>query len=513
MKNNKKKNSKTRCNDNKLKKHSKTQVSRQQVKGSTLNKGLSDKGVSNKGLPNKRLQDKDVSYKGLSNKELSIKKMSDSKMDVNKKKVYSNVLKEYDCVVIGAGAAGMMAAITAAYNGIKVAIVEHTGRVGSKILQTGNGKCNFTNLDMSKDKFQNEDKDFVEKVINQFDVEQVLQFFEKIGIYHKSKNGYIYPHSETAASVQEALRLELERNNIKIFCNFNIKNIEHKENFMINGLVESKQDGMISEQNININSQSLILATGSMASPKTGSDGSGYKYAKIFGHTVKTPLPALVQLISDSELCKLMSGVRSTGTVKIICNGSIIACDTGEIQYTDYGISGIPVFQVSHYAVKKVYENCKVTAVIDMLPDYTIDRLCDMVKKRMEYDNSKTVEQFFSGLLNRKLVCAVARYCKINSDTVINTLEYKDIFKMLNVFKRYIINITGYKDFSNAQVCQGGINLDEISPQTMQSKLADGLFFAGEVTDVDGICGGYNLQWAWSSGYVAGRSAALLVKN
>ena len=420
----------------------------------------------------------------------------------NKSNNKKNKYLTYDCVVIGGGAAGMMAAITAAGKGISVLIIEHTSRLGSKLLQTGNGKCNYTNLDMSEYKFQNEDKTFVKEVLNHYGVGDVLSFFEKIGVYHKSKNGYIYPHSETAASLQEALRLEVDRNNIHVLYNFIIK-----------GIQEIIHDDITEEQKITIKAATVILATGSMASPKTGSDGSGYDYARMLGHTIKTPLPALVQLISDSNLCKIMAGVRSTGKVDIICDGNVIASDMGEIQYTDYGISGIPVFQVSRYAVEKIYNDGSVTARIDMLPDYDIKNLYEMTKKRLEYDNDKTVEQFFAGLLNRKLVCAVAKYCEINNNDKMNSINYMNIEKLLKAFKQFSIHITGYKDYANAQVCQGGINLNEIDAKTMQSKLVPGLYFAGEVTDVDGMCGGYNLQWAWSSGYVAGESAACTVKK
>lgn len=467
-------------------------------------------------------------------------KVNNNKSD-NKSNNKKNKYLTYDCVVIGGGAAGMMAAITAAGKGISVLIIEHTSRLGSKLLQTGNGKCNYTNLDMSEYKFQNEDKTFVKEVLNHYDVGDVLSFFEKIGVYHKSKNGYIYPHSETAASLQEALRLEVDRNNIHVLYNFNTEQIDfisqnkemsvnmsfhghdgrdkgHKKeqkssDFVIKGTQEIIHDDITEEQKITIKAATVILATGSMASPKTGSDGSGYDYARMLGHTIKTPLPALVQLISDSNLCKIMAGVRSTGKVDIICDGNVIASDMGEIQYTDYGISGIPVFQVSRYAVEKIYNDGSVTARIDMLPDYDIKNLYEMTKKRLEYDNDKTVEQFFAGLLNRKLVCAVARYCEINNNDKMNSINYMNIEKLLKAFKQFSIHITGYKDYANAQVCQGGINLNEIDAKTMQSKFVPGLYFAGEVTDVDGMCGGYNLQWAWSSGYVAGESAACTVKK
>ena len=501
----------------KYKKNNKSQGTPVNKKGAKINKTQIKS--------NNKLLEKNKSHstkKEKINKDYKDTKENNKKINItvnDKENKQSNIKlakKEYktDCVVIGGGASGMMASIVAARAGVAVTVLEHTKRLGNKLLQTGNGKCNFTNLDMSKDKFLNNDKDFVWQVINKFDVEAVLSFFEEIGIYHKSKNGYIYPHSETAASLQEALKLALDKEKVTVHEAFEIANIEYNNDcYTIKGTKKvENNDGELYQDYI-IKAKSVIIATGSCASPKTGSDGSGYELAKMLGHTVKTPLPALVQLISDNPFCKTMSGVRSTGNVKLIVDGNIISQDTGEIQYTDYGISGIPVFQISRYAIESVYNKKEVNVIIDMLPDFEYDELCEIVLKSVESAKNKTVEQFFAGLLNKKLVIAVAKTIGLNSDDKICTLKDKDIKNMLNNFKKFNIHITGYKDYANAQVCQGGVPLDEIEASTMQSKLSNHLYFAGEITDVDGMCGGYNLQWAWSSGYLAGKSAAESIFN
>lgn len=438
------------------------------------------------------------------------KNTKDNNQKINTTNNKSAKTKSYktDCVVIGGGASGMLASIIASKEGISVTVLEHTKRLGSKLLQTGNGKCNFTNLDMSKDKFLNSDKDFVWDVVKRFDVKEVLSFFEGIGVFNKSKNGYIYPHSETASSLQEALRLELDKQKVTVYENFEISDIEYSNGYIIKGTKSYEDNDSVISQDYIINAKSVIMATGSMASPKTGSDGSGYKLAKMLGHTIKTPLPALVQLISDNPFCKTMAGVRSTGNVKLVVDENVIAQDTGEIQYTDYGISGIPVFQISRYAVENVYNERVVSVIIDMLPDFEYDELCEKIFKRIDTDKEKSIEQFFSGLLNKKLVTAVAKTIGLNINDKIGTLKDKDIKNMLNNFKKFNIHITGYKDYANAQVCQGGVPLDEIEADTMQSRLSPNLYFAGEIVDVDGMCGGYNLQWAWSSGYIAGKSVA-----
>lgn len=403
-----------------------------------------------------------------------------------------------DCLVIGGGAAGMMAAITASGNNSKVIIAEHTKRIGSKILQTGNGKCNFTNLLMDENKFQNDDKEFVKKVLSKFGVSDTLAFFKKIGVYYKEKNGYVYPNSETAASLQNALRLEVMHKGVEVLNEFNI-----------NKCTLSK-DGKcfdITASDMTIKAKTVIIATGSKAAPKTGSDGSGYGLAKQLGHTIVKPLPALVQLISDDRLCKTMAGVRSTGKVTLYINDKEIIHEHGEIQYTDYGISGIPVFQISRYAVKAVDLNKKVYTTIDMLPVYSYEELVSDTKKRMKYESYKTIEEYFSGLLNKKLVAAVAKRAKCDINAKMSNVKFEKVLEIIELMKDFRVDITGFKSFENAQVCQGGVSLDEINPETMESKLHKGLYFAGEVVDVDGKCGGYNLQWAWSSAYLAGNSA------
>lgn len=408
-------------------------------------------------------------------------------------------IKKYicDCMVVGGGAAGMMAAIAAAKQGVRVILIEHTQRLGAKILQTGNGKCNFTNMHIDALCYQNKDTEFVMRVLDCFSVKDTLDFFEEIGIYHKEKNGYVYPHSETAASLQTALRYELDKLGVEVFVDTDI--------------ISVKKDGdlfCIKTENEIFSCCSCILATGSKAAPKTGSDGTGYAFAKKFGHHIVKPLPALVQLTSDNKFCKVMSGVRSTGKVSVFVNDTCIASDTGEIQYTDYGISGIPVFQVSRHAVCAIDRKHTVKAVIDMLPDFSEDLLVKQSFFRLYNNGSQDIISFFSGLLNKKLVQAAVKSCGYLQDMTAEQIGKRGIANIIRTFKSFSFNITGSRSFDMAQICQGGVSLADVSSQDMQSKKCNGLFFAGELLDVDGKCGGYNLQWAWSSGYLAGSSAA-----
>jgi len=401
-----------------------------------------------------------------------------------------------DCIVIGGGASGMMVAITAAKNGLNTGILEHSDRVGKKILQTGNGKCNITNTALQKDCYLSEDKDFIMDIIGLFNVSDTIDFFKSLGIYPKSKNGYIYPNSEQASSVLDVLRLELEHQKVSINTDIDVINIGKTDDLF-----------KINTTKGQFTCKKLIIATGSNAAPKSGSDGSGYKLAKALGHSIIKPLPALVQLKSDLTFCKMMSGVRSEGKVQLMVEDELVASDTGEVQYTDYGISGIPVFQISRFAVRAVDSNRKTEVIIDMLPLVYESDLVEMLKSRIENDGYKTMEQFLVGLLNKKLVGAVLKRANVGlNDIASNKIDLLE--KIVSIIKAFVVPINGFNSFENAQVCSGGVKTSEISSETMQSKIVSDLYFAGEVVDVDGVCGGYNLQWAWSSGYVAGLEAS-----
>lgn len=402
-----------------------------------------------------------------------------------------------DCVVAGGGAAGMMAAITAARKNSHVILIEHTARLGSKLLQTGNGKCNFTNLDMDKKYYQNENPNFVETVLGKFTVKDTLAFFREIGVYNRERNGYVYPNSETASSLQDALRQEVEHTGVTVLTECNIQTVK-----------KEKEGFVIETDKGTIKTVSLILATGSKAAPKTGSDGSGYALAKGLGHHIVKPLPALVQLTSDNRLCKGMAGVRSTGSVAIYADGKKLAEDLGEIQYTDYGISGIPVFQVSRYAVKAKDRKEQVLAVVDMLPAFSLEELRRDIQERIKREKEKDLISFFAGLLHKKLVQAVVKSLGLDMNMTAGQAGEKRLIKILESMKAFSFHITGSRSFEYAQVCQGGVALSEVDAETMESKICKKLYFAGELLDVDGKCGGYNLQWAWSSGYLAGMNVA-----
>lgn len=400
----------------------------------------------------------------------------------------------YDIAIVGAGAAGMTAAITAARNGKKVCVIEHSDRVGKKILSTGNGKCNITNLDMAGSFFNSSsDKDFF-RVIEKFAPVDIISFFESLGLFTKEKNGYIYPAGEQASAVLNALRNEMIRLEIDVFTEFEIHNITRNEKYF-----------EICDKSA-LKAYKLIIATGGKAAPKTGSDGSGYELAGKFGHSIIPVIPALVQLKCSDGFCKSLHGVRCTAKVMAYVDNELVFAADGELQLVDYGISGIPVFQISRHVKRTIDAGKKPYVLIDFVPDISEDELKCRLNMIFSVNDNISVNEALCGLFNKKLSDALCREAGINS------LECKDMYgksyrSLIRCIKKFCFHPVDTNSFDNAQVCAGGVSLDEIDLDTMESKLVNNLYFAGEILDVDGICGGYNLTWAFASGHLAGLSA------
>ena len=274
------------------------------------------------------------------------------------------------------------------------------------------------------------------------------------------------------------------------------------------GITARKKGFQIICKNASYLADAVILATGAKAAPKLGSGGSGYTLAKKLGHSIVPVVPALVQLRCKETFFKALAGVRLQGTVHLIVNGTEVCSDTGEIQLTDYGISGIPVFQVSRFASRAIYEKKKVEAVLDFMPDFSEEAFQAFLQARIAVRPEKKMEDFFTGLLNKKVSQVILKIANIRTNQKAGTLEKDEITRIVKTVKAFRTEVTGTNSFEQAQICAGGVNTKEINPETMESLLIKNLFFAGELMDVDGICGGYNLQWAWSSGYLAGKGAA-----
>ncbi len=381
--------------------------------------------------------------------------------------------------IIGGGASGLIAAIAAARNGAYVTIFEKNQRVGKKILSTGNGRCNFTNINAS---IENYNSEFTAFALKSFSPKDTISFFEEIGLLARVEDeGRVYPFSGQASAVLDVLRLEVERLQIAVRTEFDVAQIIKKNDGFF---VASK----MGERHF---ADKVIVATGGMAAPKSGSDGAGYMLLKSLGHSVTELFPSLVQI----KTAKSIQGVRAYGRVTMQ-NGKT---SKGEIQFNSYGISGIPVFGLSKYAKKgeSVY--------IDLLPDYTQSEVLELLKKRPV----QTMETYMTGILNKSLGQMLLKECGISPLSKMSSeLTAKEVEKIADTLKKWRFEITGVMPWDNAQVTSGGIRLSEINPETMESRLVKNLYVTGELMDIDGDCGGFNLQWAWSSGFVAGSEAA-----
>lgn len=399
--------------------------------------------------------------------------------------------------VIGGGAAGMMAAITAAREGVKVSILEHKDRIGKKILSTGNGRCNFTNTYQTPACYRSDNRDFAWNIIQKFNVEKTISFFKELGIYPKDRNGYLYPYSDQAAAILEVLQIEIAKLDICVMTEINVLDIQ-----------PVKRGIRVTTDKKTITVDSVILACGSKAAPVTGSDGSGYQLAKLLGHRIVPVLPSLVQLRCAEKFYKSISGVRVQGTVEIYADDISLASDTGEIQLTNYGISGIPIFQVSRYAAKAIYQKQSVTAVLNFMPDMNKDEFLSFLQERITLCPHKTLDEFFIGIFPKKLCELWIRLSRLPKEMRVSDLSGEQLEKLVLLIQHLRTHITETNAFEQAQICCGGVDTTEINPDTLESNYVPGIYFAGELLDVDGICGGYNLQWAWSSGFVAGKEAA-----
>lgn len=405
---------------------------------------------------------------------------------------------ETDVAVIGGGAAGLMAAITAARFGARTLVLEHMDRVGKKILATGNGKCNYTNALQGLSCYRGENPAFVLPVFSQFGQEETVAYFKELGIYPKIKNGYYYPASEQAASVLEVLRMEAAYQKVRIRTSCSLKEIKKRADGFLLSVEEEK-----------ILAKAIIFAPGLLASPKTGSDGSAFQHIEKFGHHFIDIVPALVQLQGKQAFFKALAGIRAETRLDLYVENRSIWSETGELQLTAYGVSGIPIFQLSRYATRALHEKKQVHILIDFTPNMRQEELLQVLHQRF-HDNAhgKTAEEALIGMFHKKLIGVFLKEAGIGLTLPAGQIKERQLAKLCRTIQAFRVDIAGSKGFDAAQVCAGGVDTREVNPDTMESLLVSGIYFAGEVLDIDGTCGGYNLQWAWSSGYVAGLHAA-----
>lgn len=400
-------------------------------------------------------------------------------------------------VVIGGGASGLIAAIMASRQGAKVTLLEKNKQVGKKLLVTGNGRCNFTNRNQQLSHYRSRNPELAEKVLEAFPAEETVRFFEELGIMVKDRAGYLYPNSGQASSIAEVLRLEAQRLQVKTACNTEVLSVKkEKEIFLV------KTEGWIYE------ADAVILACGSKAAPETGSTGDGYRFTGLMGHQVITPLPALTGLYAVDKDCGKLSGVRMDARVRLLIDNALCVEEEGEVQFTSYGLSGIPVFQVSRYVSRALEDQKTCEIKLDFCPSCTSEQVIQMLRQKQEHTGNRTGTDVLLGMFPEKLSQVLLERAGISQKKKGREWKETDYRQLAEQIKGIKFTISRCRGYEQAQVCTGGVPLTELNVSSMESKLVPGLYLAGELLDVDGACGGYNLQWAWSSGCLAGVHAA-----
>lgn len=391
-------------------------------------------------------------------------------------------------VVIGAGASGIIAALKASVNN-EVILIDGNKDCGKKLLITGNGKCNYWNEEINIKNYFTNDLNKLNEILEK-NIE-VLNYLDSIGIYPKIKNGYYYPASQLAASIKEIFTKEIERNNIKTLYNTLVKNIE----------IESDKY-IIETINAKIICDKVIIATGSKSAPKTGSDGFGYKIAKKFGHNITPVLPALTGL-KTKENIKEWAGVRTDVKLSLFVDEKQIQEEFGEIQLTEDGISGICTFNISGNVSKNLYNKKEVIVKINFVPN--IEDFYKFMEERNQKMPNRTIEELLESILNYKLTNVILKRCYLNKSDYYSNLSNEDKFLLIKNITDFEILINDTNSFDKSQVCTGGISLNEIN-ENMESIYSKNLYLVGELLDTDGKCGGFNLAFAFITGYIAGVS-------
>lgn len=401
-------------------------------------------------------------------------------------------MKNFKNIIIGGGAAGLLAAIFIKKSGQPVVVLERNARVGKKILATGNGRCNYTNVGATREDYYSDNPDFVEQVLQQFSPQEVISFFEDLGIAHKvEEEGKVFPMSDQASSVLDVLRYELDEENV--LCNAFVKEIGRTEGGYRLELEDGRQ----------LLGKTVLIATGGKAMPSTGSDGNGYRLAEQLGHRITPLRPSLVQLMLAADGLQAISGVKFKGVATLMCDGKTIQRESGDVLFANYGVSGPPILQLSAVAGALIEKNKQPSVSLNLLPEFEDSALLSHLYARFHGRPDKPLAFALIGLINKRLIPRVIRAAGIASGQILaGSLSNREMKALADIMQNWTFPIRGTKSWPSAQVTAGGVDTAEIDP-TMASTKHPGLYFAGEVVDVDGRCGGYNLHWAWVSAAVA----------
>ena len=396
-------------------------------------------------------------------------------------------------IIIGAGAAGLCAAIVLARAGQKVTLLEQNSKVGKKILVSGNGKCNIDNRYIDNRRFHSQNPSFIEDVLQGYDFSVVEKFFTSLGLeLVEYKDGKMFPLSLQSSSVVELLEYEAKKAGVEIVCNCTVNSIDKKGNLFT---VLTTQGSKTCEQ--------LLLANGSPASPQLGGSDSGYAFATKLGHTLIPRHPSLVQLCSDETWVKGCAGVKVASIAKLYANGEYITEKEGDLLFTNYGISGLAILDLSREVSTRLasFDYCELS--LDLMPEYSKEKLTNLLLGRIQSDSEKPIGLWLQGIINKKLIHIILEQSKCKAKLE-NTLNRKEINKIVHSIKNLKLSISDTKGFKGAEVSTGGIDTKEVNPQNMESKIVPNLFFAGEILDVDGDRGGFNFHFAWVCGLRVG---------
>lgn len=394
-------------------------------------------------------------------------------------------------VIIGGGASGMCASILLKreLKNERIVVIESLSRVGKKLSVTGNGRCNITNCNLTLNAYHGENSDFCRNALTTYNYDYTVKFFDSIGVpFCNGDDGKMYPYSLQASSVVDALRFEMEKIGVET-----INEINANEIFSNNGNLSVLTDKGVFE------CKNVIVATGSTAGgKKIGGTGDGYNILAKLGHTIISPCESLVQLKTELDSIKALNGIKVNACVTSYINGKKQRCEIGEVLFTKYGISGPPVLQISRNKIKG-----ERIVKINFFPEKSYDEIVDMIVSRVAVLSDRTAENFFVGLLPKMVGHTVLKLCNIGLNTAVSSFDSRICRLLAEKLYAFSLRVTGTNGVENAQVIAGGISTKEFDEITLESLICKGVYATGEVLDIDGDCGGYNLQWAWSSAAAA----------
>lgn len=396
--------------------------------------------------------------------------------------------------VIGAGASGMVAAIEASKRH-KVILIDGNDRCGKKLLLTGNGRCNYWNSNITVDRYNTDCLGSLERILSVENVSETFKWLTDIGIYPRIKNEHYYPYSNQASSVRELFERKISNSSIKFYTGFKVEQIK----------IENTRFSICSSEGKNVFCVKIIIATGSKAYEKTGSNGIGYSLATNLGHSVNQPLPALTGLISNGKFLKDWDKIRSDARVTLIVNGKALKSDTGEIQLTSKAVSGICVFNISGLTAKHIHQGDSTELEINFMPNLE-KGFYEWFDTRCSNFEDMTLETALESIFNYKLMFVLLEKAIVNRNMFWANMNDSQRQSLCDVIEHFRIPVIDTEKYERAQVCTGGVPVSEINPHNMESLILPGVHFVGEVLDVDGQCGGYNLAFAFVSGYVAGKN-------